>query len=203
MSDSTRADGSTAIPARPSTQPLPASVRQLTEVDLGTLAHNINLARTQAALQRAKAGQPPIPEEPPAPKPRKPRLGRDGKPIRPRPSRKRRNSEDLARDALVEQVLHEHKLDIYDVDDPQRSRAADAEGIDADERLAEQFRQEFMDAMAERQHRHKAASQSKTSGTAATEPKGPKLGGGRSARAKMALMQQQQQQQQGQASGKK
>ncbi|EXJ95474.1 hypothetical protein A1O1_00596 [Capronia coronata CBS 617.96] len=185
---------------------LPASVRQLSEVDLGSLAHDINLARTQAALQRAKAGQPPVAEEAPAPKPRKPRIGRDGKPMRPRP-RKRRNSEDLARDALVEQVLHEHKFDIYDVNDPQLSRpsaGADAEAGDADERLAEQFRQEFMDAMAERHHRHKAPSQSKTSGAAATEPKGPKLGGGRSARQKMALLQQQQQQQQqGQPSGKK
>ncbi|KAL2441154.1 hypothetical protein ABEF95_012909 [Exophiala dermatitidis] len=185
----------------------PATVRQLTEVDLGDSAHEINLARIQAALERAKSGQAPIPEEAPAPKSRKPRIGRDGKPMKPRP-RKRRNSEDLARDALVEQVLHEHKLDIYDVDDPRRPKgltAEDAEAGDADERLAEQFRQEFMDAMAERHHRHKTSSQSKTAGAADKEPRGPKLGGSRAARAKMAqmLQQQREQQQPGQSSAKK
>ncbi|KAJ4551148.1 hypothetical protein HRR93_003670 [Exophiala dermatitidis] len=185
----------------------PATVRQLTEVDLGDSAHEINLARIQAALERAKSGQPPIPEEAAAPKPRKPRIGRDGKPMKPRP-RKRRNSEDLARDALVEQVLHEHKLDIYDVDDPRRPKGLngdDAEAGDADERLAEQFRQEFMDAMAERHHRHKASGQSKTAGAAEKEPRGPKLGGSRAARAKMAqmLQQQREQQQPGQSSTKK
>ncbi|EXJ89525.1 hypothetical protein A1O3_02592 [Capronia epimyces CBS 606.96] len=200
----TTSNRSTTAPVQPASQSLPASVRQLSEVDLGSSAHDLNLARTQAALQRAISGQPPMAEELPAPKPRKPRIGRDGKPMRPRP-RKRRNSEDIARDALVEQVLHEHKLDIYDVNDPQRSKdsaGTDAEGGDADERLAEQFRQEFMDAIADRHHRHKAASQSKTSAGAATESRGPKLGGSRSARAKMALMKQQQQQQ-GQPSGKK
>ncbi|KIW15952.1 hypothetical protein PV08_06002 [Exophiala spinifera] len=186
------------------------SARQLAEVDLGSSAHDRNLARTQAALERAKLGLPPVEDEPKPPKPRKPRLGRDGKPYRPRP-RKRRNSEDLARDALVEQLMRENKLDLYDATEllRQREREAAAENgdehsgeSDADERMAEQFRQDFMDAMHERRQRARATTQAKAKakakGSGATESRGPKLGGSRSARAKMAQLQQQ-----SQTSGKK
>ncbi|EXJ64169.1 hypothetical protein A1O7_00505 [Cladophialophora yegresii CBS 114405] len=172
--------------------------RPLAEVDLGTSAHHLNLARTQAALERVKAGQAPIEDDVKPPKPRKPRLGRDGKPMKPRP-RKRRNSEDLARDALVEQFLHENKIDIYDTSTPEptnvtRRDGESGEGVDADddEQFAERFRQEFMDAIAERRSKTKTTTQAK--GAAATESRGPKLGGSRSARAKMAQIQQQQQQ---------
>ena len=175
----------------------PTTNRQLAEIDLGSSAQERNLARTQLALERAKLGLPPLDEEPKPQKPRKPRLGRDGKPMRPRP-RKRRNSEDIARDALVEQLMGENKLGLYDADQLVQQRQAAAEdaeeepdGSDADERLAEQFRQDFLDAMAERQ-KSKPASQAKGPSGAAPEAKGPKLGGSRSARAKMAQTQQQQ-----------
>ncbi|ETI28097.1 hypothetical protein G647_00546 [Cladophialophora carrionii CBS 160.54] len=176
----------------------PTAARQLAEVDLGKSAHHLNLARTQAALERVKAGQAPIEDDVKPPKPRRPRLGRDGKPMKPRP-RKRRNSEDLARDALVEQFLHENKIDIYDTSTPEPTNVTRRDGgggevgdADDDERFAERFRQEFMDAMAERRSKAKSATQTK--GATATESRGPKLGGSRSARAKMAQMQQQQQQ---------
>ncbi|KIW24444.1 uncharacterized protein PV07_10157 [Cladophialophora immunda] len=180
----------------------PVSTRQLAEVDLGNSVHDTNLARTQAALERVKAGRAPVEEVDKPPKPRKPRLGRDGKPMRPRP-RKRRNSEDIARDALVEQFLHENKIDLYDTNSPGlasgRSAAGEtAEEGDTDDRFAEQFRQDFMDAMAERRTK-KHTNQPKAAGV--SESRGPKLGGSRSARAKM--MQWQQQQQQGQAGAKK
>jgi hypothetical protein len=175
----------------------PTAARQLAEVDLGTSAHHLNLARTQAALERVKAGQAPVEDEDKPPKPRKPRLGRDGKPMKPRP-RKRRNSEDLARDALIEQFLHENKIDMYDTSTPELRDVTRRDGgggddaeADDDERFAEKFRQEFMDAMAERRSRTKSATQTK--GAAVTESRGPKLGGSRSARAKMAQIQQQQQ----------
>lgn len=184
--------------SKTSTHADPSSSRQLAEIDLGSSAHDKNLARTQLALERAKLGLPPVDEEPKPQKPRKPRLGRDGKPLRPRP-RKRRNSEDIARDALVEQLMRENKLDLYDADQLVQQRQAAAElaqeetdGSDADERLAEQFRQEFMDAMAERQQKSKPPTQAKGPGAVAPEAKGPKLGGSRSARAKMAQTQQQQ-----------
>lgn len=184
----------------------PTSIRQLSEVDLGSLAHDTNLARTQAALERVQSGRPPVEEVAAPPKPRKPRLGRDGKPMKPRP-RKRRNSEDIARDALVEQVLRENKIDLYDSDGLGAAVAKEAgkiaeENGEADERFAEQFRQQFFDAIAERHHRHKSSNQSNKKGAAPTESKGPKLGGSRSARAKMAQMLQQQQHG-GQSSGKK
>ncbi len=177
----------------PSTNP--AAARQLAEVDLGDFAHERNLARTQAALERVKAGQVPIEDEIKPPKPRKPRLGRDGKPMRPRP-KKGRDSEDVARDALVEQFLHENKIDMYETGTPEPRYAKETDrgsghDADADERFAEQFRQEFMDAMAERRNKTKPAPPAK--GVAVPEPKGPKLGGSRSARAKMAQIQQQQQ----------
>ncbi|OAL17902.1 hypothetical protein AYO22_11166 [Fonsecaea multimorphosa] len=190
----------------------PTSTRQLAEVDLGNSVHDTNLARTMAALERVKAGRAPVEEVDKPPKPRKPRLGRDGKPFRPRP-RKRRNSEDIARDALVEQFLHENKIDLYDTNTPgltsapgaAAGEAAEDEG-DTDDRFAEQFRQQFMDAMAERRNRHKQPNQPKGNlpkgGAAVTESRGPKLGGSRSARAKM-MQWQQQQKQEGQAGTKK
>ncbi|KAJ9607216.1 hypothetical protein H2200_008288 [Cladophialophora chaetospira] len=173
----------------------PAAARQLAEVELGHSAHDFNLARTQAALERIKAGQAPIEDEVKPPKPRKPRLGRDGKPMKPRP-RKGRNSEDIARDTLVEQFLHENKIDLYETSTPEPASAkgleeGGGEDADADERFAEQFRQEFLDAMAERRNKTKPVPQAK--GVAVPEPRGPKLGGSRSARAKMAQIQQQQQ----------
>ncbi|KAJ9498808.1 hypothetical protein LTR99_005115 [Exophiala xenobiotica] len=196
--------GSVAAPPKSPAQIEQSSNRQLSEIDLGSSAHARNLARTQAALERAKAGLPPVEDEPKPPRPRRPRLGRDGKPMRPRP-RKRRNSDDAARDALVEQLMRENKLDIYEGNELLRrtERQAEAKSGDeysddsgADERMAEQFRQNFMDAMAERQQKGKVSTQAKAS--TATESRGPKLGGSRSARAKMAQMQQQ-----SQAPGKK
>lgn len=73
----------------------------------------------QQQHQLAEVDLPPTaPPAPPPPKrTRKPRLGRDGKPLPPRRP-KRRNSNDIARDALVEQVLHEHRLDHYQTQTP-------------------------------------------------------------------------------------
>ncbi|OAP65213.1 hypothetical protein AYL99_01185 [Fonsecaea erecta] len=185
----------------------PTTTRQLAEVDLGDSVHDTNLARTRAALERVQAGRAPVEEVDKPLKPRKPRLGRDGKPMRPRP-RKRRNSEDIARDALIEQFLHENKIDLYDTNSSGLTSGRTAVGEaaeegDTDDRFAEQFRQEFMDAMSERRnrkhHSNQPKNQPKTTGV--TESRGPKLGGSRSARAKM--MQWQQQQQQGQAGTKK
>jgi len=117
-------------------------------------------------------------------KPRKPRIGRDGKLMKPRP-RKRRNSEDIKRDQLVEQVLRESRLEIYDGPDTAEQSNAN-EGLDTDEKIAEQFRQDFMDAMESRR-RNRTAGQPKmpTGKPGDVGPKGPKLGGSRSARAAM------------------
>lgn len=111
-----------------------------------------------------------------------------------------RTEDDLARDALVEQFLSENRLEnVYD--DP-RARATAAAGAgavpddgatrvghdkDADTRLAEEFRREFL-AEAEQRRQLKRARQPAASAggkTGTDEPKGPKLGGSRQQRAAM------------------
>ena len=163
----------------------PASLGKIHEIDLGADASLRNVERTENAIRRAQNGEPlPDPDEKPL-KPRKPRMGRDGKPVKAYP-RKRRNSEDIIRDQLVEQVLRESRLEIYDesVDDPPGD--TDNGDVDTDEKVAELFRQHFMDAMESRQ-RNRTAGQPKMPVGKPGEvgQKGPKLGGSRSARAAM------------------
>ena len=160
----------------------PASLGKIHEIDLGTDATLRNAERTQTALRRAQVGEVlPAEDEQPR-KSRKPRIGRDGKPMKPRP-RKRRNSEDIKRDQLVEQVLRESRLEIYD--EPESAQQGN-DGLDTDEKIAEQFRQDFMDAMESRQ-RNRTAGQPKmpVGKQGDVSQKGPKLGGSRSARAAM------------------
>ena len=77
-----------------------AGLGKLHEVDLGEDARQRNISLTEAAKRRLEGGEPL--EEIVA----KVRLGRDGKPRR---GRKRRGSEDIKRDKLVEEVLKESK----------------------------------------------------------------------------------------------
>src|SRR5271156_676445 len=163
----------------------PASLGKIHEIDLGADASLRNAERTETAIRRAQNGEPlPDPDEKPR-KPRKPRIGRDGKPMKPR-LRKGRNSEDIKRDQLVEQVLRESRLEIYD--EPVEAPPDDLNNgdLDTDEKIAEQFRQDFMDAMESRQ-RNRTAGQPKMPAGKPGEvgQKGPKLGGSRSARAAM------------------
>lgn len=90
---------------KPATPPQrqPAALGKIHEIDLGRDASLLNQQRTEIAIRRARGEQIPV-EEPAVVK--KPRLGRNGKPRR---GPKRRNSEDLKRDQLVEQVLHESR----------------------------------------------------------------------------------------------
>lgn len=79
----------------------PASLGRLHEIDLGPDSTLRNIARTEAAKRRLEGGSAEIEEIP-----GKVRLRRDGKPWR---SRRRRNSEDVKRDKLVEDVLRESR----------------------------------------------------------------------------------------------
>ncbi|KAK0737655.1 hepatocellular carcinoma-associated antigen 59-domain-containing protein [Apiosordaria backusii] len=156
---------------------------KLMEIDLGDEARARNIEMTERARKRLQ-GQ--IDEEDESEGRRKTRLGPDGKPWR---GRKRRGSEDIKRDQLVEEFLSENKLDIYDVPSTETPTAADLEDGDeyaADDRIAEEFRRDFMDAMAQR-HRKKRVAQPAKPSTSRTEEvlKGPKLGGSRNARAAM------------------
>lgn len=79
----------------------PAALGKLHEVDLGPEATSLNISRTEAA-KRMLHDEPPKPQEAPV----KVRLGKDGKPRR---AKRIRNSEDIKRDQLVEEVLRENK----------------------------------------------------------------------------------------------
>ena len=173
----------------------------------------------QRQHQLAEVALPPDPATaPPPPKrQRKPRLGRDGKPLRQRRPN-RRNSSDLARDALVEQVMHEHRLEHYQA--PTRRTAAtgiaashpptqrgshppSTSGASANERatpandspqdatndeaFALRFQREFEEGLAERQALQ-PQKRKEGHGDKDKDKTGPRLGGSRSARAKMVAL---------------
>ncbi|KAL2809294.1 hepatocellular carcinoma-associated antigen 59-domain-containing protein [Aspergillus granulosus] len=146
----------------------PAALGKLHEIDLGQEAKLRNIARTEEATRRMNGDD----EE----------LSTSRSPTKPSRYRKRRTSEDIARDRLVEEVLRESKLDVYD--EPEEEDAA-ADDQAADDRVAEQFRREFMDAMQARRR----VPRTKPATKQTEAPKGPKLGGSRSARAAMREMQ--------------
>jgi hypothetical protein len=83
----------------------PTTVGKLIEIDLGAEARQRNAEMTERARRKLE-GEEEIIEE----KRKKVRLGRDGKPWR---GRKRRNSEDIKRDKLVEDVLRENRRELF------------------------------------------------------------------------------------------
>jgi len=166
---------------------------KLHEVDLGPLASARNIERTRAEqkkLDGTYVEQEAIP---------KVRLGRNGKPRR---QPKRRNSEDLRRDQMVEAVLRESKrmcglhmcrimltLTVEYFEEDQAQNPAATGDADNDAAMVEKFRQEFLESMESRQQRKPAPP---PVGKGVKEPpKGPKLGGSRSARAAMRLQEEQ------------
>lgn len=151
----------------------PAAIGKLQEIDLGPDATLRNIARTEAAQRKLEGIEPEIDE-----RTGKVRLRRDGKPYG---WRKRRNSNDVKRDKLVEEVMRESKLEIYD--EPEDEGPNDDQA--ADDRIAEQFRREFMDAISSRRQRVAQDKKPVRGQPVDDKPKGPKLGGSRSARAAM------------------
>ncbi|KAF4418039.1 hypothetical protein FACUT_11877 [Fusarium acutatum] len=109
------------------------------------------------------------------PRAKKPRLRRDGTPWRPR---NRRDSDALKRDQIVDEILHETRRQ------NSHTAVADQDGA-ADARLAEEFRQQFLEDVAERQLRKKKATNQTARAGTEEVLKGPKLGGSRNARAQM------------------
>ncbi|KAF7549700.1 hypothetical protein G7046_g8256 [Stylonectria norvegica] len=141
---------------------------RLMEIDLGDEARDRNVARTE----RATGGTTVAADDG---RVKRRRLGKDGKPWR---SRNRRGSDAIKRDQLVEQILRESRLDVYDVTS---SPAATAPGADedgaADERLAEEFRRQFLDDVAQRQLKKKKPAVPVRPGVGEEVLKGPKAGG--------------------------
>ena len=80
-------------------------------------------------------------------------------------------------------------MDVYEAPTPPPGAANSGEEDDAaaDDRIAEEFRREFLDAMAERQRRKKPVGPPSKPGAKKDEEvlKGPKLGGSRNTRAAM------------------
>lgn len=165
----------------------PAALGKLQEVDLGDDVRSRNVEMTNRA-RRIQNGETVVEEDQQngkgKGKPGKVRLGPDGKPWR---GRKKRGSDDIARDKLVEEVLRENRLEIYE--EPTVEQPSTGDDQAADDRIAEEFRREFMDAVSQRQ-RKKAGPPQPVARTAAGKKeeevmKGPKLGGSRTARAAM------------------
>jgi hypothetical protein len=149
---------------------------KLQEVDLGPDA----TARTHENWKRLEGNNPETEKAP------KVRLGRDGKPRR---GPKRRNSDDIRRDQMVEAVLREAKrTSALALSPPSLTRTveyfdeapANARFAGTDEDMVERFRTEYLESIEERQQRKPVMPPG-----AKDAPKGPKLGGSRSARAAM------------------
>ncbi|KAF2232380.1 hypothetical protein EV356DRAFT_505341 [Viridothelium virens] len=151
----------------------------LQEVDLGPESMLQNIARTEAARRRLATGDS-LDSEPESSK--KVKLGRDGK---PRKNRNRRDSVDMKRDEMVEQLMRETRLGLFQ--EPEARNEPD-DGKATDDRVAHQFWQEYMEQVNFRNMRKAANNAPAPSNKAAkveANQKGPKLGGSRSARAAM------------------
>jgi hypothetical protein len=165
--------------AVPSSTPKPRDPERLgriQEVDLGPSAAQRNIERTEAAKRNLESSSHTTEPSIELPR-RKIRLGRDGKPYVSRRFRDRRTDADLERDRAVEDIMRENNLAFYDEVESEVGEGGD--GKAADERLAEQFRQEYLDEVERQRER---AKPSKAKAAEESGPRGPKLGGSRSAR---------------------
>ncbi|KAF8536437.1 hepatocellular carcinoma-associated antigen 59-domain-containing protein [Trichophaea hybrida] len=143
-----------------------ATLGKLHEVDLGEEAKQRNIALTAQALSGNVESQQSTMDD------------------KHRRNRRRRNSQDIERDRLVEEVLKETRLDLYP-EDVDMEEDMDEQGA-ADDKIAEKFRKEFLDAILSKRRRRGADPKAKASKKEDKKrPKGPKLGGSRMARAQM------------------
>ncbi|RKF63881.1 putative mrna splicing factor rna helicase protein [Erysiphe neolycopersici] len=161
----------------------PVMLGMLQEIDLGDEARERNVKMTEQATRRLDGEV--IEDEQETGKHRrrggKTMPGKDGKSWW---ERKRRRGDDIKRDQLVDQVLRENRLEIYE--EPHVPFQVTQTDQAADDRIAEAFRREFMDNASSRQRKKNNASQVSARGQSGKKDealKGPKLGGSRSARA--------------------
>ncbi|KAF1942496.1 hypothetical protein EJ02DRAFT_375503 [Clathrospora elynae] len=151
---------------------LAAGQGKLQEVDLGPEA----TARTEQAWKRLDNGEP----EPPTSKARRHQYGFAWR----RPKGNGKTSEDIRRDQMVEDILREAKLDYFDSTAPTNPHTPNSSGAN-DDALVEQFRTEYFESIEAKQH-HQARKPVAPLVKGAPPPlTGPKLGGSKSARAKM------------------
>ena len=111
------------------------------------------------------------------------RVGRNGKPLPPRKKKYERSADDVARDAIVERLLSENRFDnIYTGPSVEAVGGADearaGQDEDADARMADEFRREFLASAEENKARRQMGGAKATDMT-----KGPKMGGSKNQRA--------------------
>ncbi|CUS07831.1 unnamed protein product [Tuber aestivum] len=155
-----------------------ATLGKLHEVDLGEETKKHNIARTQEATRRLQGGEE-IEDDPSTTPNASTASNIPGR--KKMKNRRRRNSQDVQRDKLVEEVLKESRLEMYTDPDPTEDQR-ESEGA-ADDRIAEKFRREFLDALMTRRRRRGGDGKKKRDEN--KKPRGPKLGGSRQARAAM------------------
>lgn len=124
------------------------------------------------------------------------RLGKDGRPRRPP---KRRNSEDMRRDQLVETVLSEARCTFLqhtkrlrltvsvDYFDAQAQTMPQFGSANNDDAILAQFQAEYYESIEEARQQQRKTAQASNAKGAKEAPKGPKLGGSKSVRAKLRL----------------
>ncbi|RPA95879.1 hypothetical protein L873DRAFT_1564209, partial [Choiromyces venosus 120613-1] len=160
-----------------------ATLGKLHEVDLGEEAKKRNIARTQEATRRLQGADEIQDSSSTAPATSSSSAATTTNPNQKKiKNRRRRNSQDVQRDKLVEEVLKESRLEMYTDPDPPEEQRGESEGA-ADDRIAEKFRREFLDALMSRRRRRGGDNKKKRDEN--KKPRGPKLGGSRQARAAM------------------
>ncbi|EPQ62752.1 Bgt-2696 [Blumeria graminis f. sp. tritici] len=165
----------------------PATIGMLQEIDLGAEVRERNVKLTERARRRLDGEI--FEEEDEGDPGGKERKGTSllgaGKSGKSWWALKRRRSDDIKRDQLVDQVLRENRLEIYDESSIESLTVDDNQA--ADDRIAEAFRREFLDTVsAARQRKKTVQAQPQARGTSGKKEeilRGPKLGGSRSARA--------------------
>lgn len=107
-----------------------------------------------------------------------------------RPTKRRpppqRDQTDVARDSIIDQIMHESQVPHYEPTLPQVA-LADGEEIDNDAATAEAFKAQLLVELEQQQKRRKPLPGTNTSKTTTTST-GPKLGGSRNLREKMKAM---------------
>lgn len=154
---------------------IPSKSAVLVEAETPTdVEHSNRLAAGQGKLQEVEIGPKPAV---PVSKARRDKYGYGWR------NPKRRNSEDLRRDQMVEAVLREAKLDFFDESAPTNPHANSSGNND--DAIAERFQIEYMESMEEARQQRKPAPPAGGIKGAKEAPKGPKLGGSKSARARI------------------
>ncbi|KAG9240755.1 hepatocellular carcinoma-associated antigen 59-domain-containing protein [Calycina marina] len=160
----------------------PAAIGKLMEIDLGDEARDRNVYLTEKARRKLEGVS--MEEEDATNKRAKtrPGLGPDGNKWRYR--KKRRDSDDVKRDLLVEDFLRENRVEMYD-ELPTQPTTSDDQA--ADDIIAEEFRKEFMDSQKQKKKSIPGLppNRNPVKRKEEEEMKGPKMGGSRNARAAM------------------